>query len=387
MPITAAGVLNALLEGDFSGPLRAVLVSAVRSAALGDYAPLARLLATVPEEGEGETGGIDIPLYYATSCVDERFPWAPGAAPQARLTQALAAARALGPSAFAPFDAADALGLSDIPACAFWPAGTTTPDPTGPLPAVPTLILSGEDDLRTPTSDAREVAAEIPGSHVLVVPMVGHSVLGAESGDCAEKALQALFASAPIVGCRATAVPARLRPAPPAPRSLSAVTPARGYGGLPGQTAHAVQLSVADLARTLALTIETSPDSEALLSSPSLEIGGLRSGWARLTAGGVSFHGYSFVPGVTVSGTLRSGAAQLAVGGPAAAPGTLRLGHGHMLVGSLGGQRVRVPASGEGATAIVGVDAAARPASVPGGARRRGATRRLAGAVGGLLHP
>ncbi len=202
--ITAQRLLGALLIGDFSSVLRAAMVSADRSAALGDYAPLARLEATIPgEEEEGEAEGIDIPLYYATSCEDQAFPWSRASSPAARLTEARAAARALGASAFAPFDATDAIRLSDIPACAYWPFATPSPAvSSGPIPGVPTLILSGADDMRTPTSGAREVAAEIPGSHLLVVPRVGHSVLGADPSGCATKALQALFASRPIVPCR-----------------------------------------------------------------------------------------------------------------------------------------------------------------------------------------
>ncbi|MEA2216703.1 MAG: hypothetical protein QOK19_2264, partial [Solirubrobacteraceae bacterium] len=194
--VKAQGVLSALLTGDFSGALRASLVSSARSAALGDDAPLARLVAMIPSEEEVEAEGIDVPLYYATSCEDEAFPWSRAASPAARLAQARSAARSLGAAAFAPFDATDALRLSDIPACAYWPFATPFPPASGgPLPAVPTVILSGAYDMRTPTSNAREVARAIPGSHVLVVPRVGHSVLGADFSGCAAKALQALFAS------------------------------------------------------------------------------------------------------------------------------------------------------------------------------------------------
>ncbi len=56
-----------------------------------------------------------------------------------------------------------------------------------PLPNVPTLILSGADDLRTPTANAREVAAQIPDAQLLVVPNTGHSVLGADPTTCAQQ--------------------------------------------------------------------------------------------------------------------------------------------------------------------------------------------------------
>ncbi len=377
--ITAQALLGVLLEGDFSGALRAAFVSAARSAALGDLAPISRLLALAPEESEGESSEIDIPLYYATSCEDQDFPWSRASAPAARLAEARAAAAALGAQAFAPFAANDALELSDVPACAYWPFSTPSPPAAGgPLPSVPTLILSGADDLRTPTSNAREVAAAIPGSHLLVVPDVGHSVLGSEQGSCASKALQALFAAKPIVPCRVTPVPSRLRPEPPAPLRVSAVAPARGYRGQAGRTARAVQLTIEDLARQIALTLEASPNLEALLEAPSIGVGGLRSGSAKLSSGGVSFHDYSFVPGMTLSGTLRSGSADLRIGGSGAADGTLRLGRHEMLVGTLGGVQVRVAESGERATAIVGSDAAARDGLDPDGSAVRARARLLA---------
>src|SRR6185437_5638160 len=103
-----------------------------------------------------------------------------------------------------------------------------------------------------PTSGAREVQAMIPGSQLLVVPMVGHSVLGSDPTSCAEHALQATFRGRSIAACRRGPTPARLRPSPPPPRSLARISPARHYGGLPGRTVHAVQLTMRDLASQLA---------------------------------------------------------------------------------------------------------------------------------------
>jgi pimeloyl-ACP methyl ester carboxylesterase len=386
--VSAEALLNVLLLGDFSGALRATLLSTVRSAALGDLEPLGRLLETLPSEEESESEGIDVPLYYATSCEEQQFPWSRSVSPARRLAEALAAARALPSSEFAPFDAADAVGLSNIPECAAWPyASPLAPQALdGPLPAIPTLILSGAEDLRTPTSSARAVAALIPGSHVLVVPMVGHSVLGSDPTSCAANALQALFAGKTIRPCRATPTPLRLRPEPLPPPRLTDVRPARGYSGRPGRTARAVQLTIEDLARQLILTIEASGEEESL-SLPALSTGGLRSGWARLSSGGVSFHDYSFIPGVTLSGTLRAETADLRVGGPAAAGGTLRLGSHHVLVGTLGGLSVRVTASAERATAIVGADAEASSAPDPGRPAGDTGAGMLARLLGRLLEP
>ena len=127
---------------------------------------------------------------------------AAASSPRKRLAEANAAIGGLPASRFAPFARGDVLGVSDIPECASWPYTSPAPGPVpAPLPSVPTLILSGAEDLRTPTANAREVAAQIPGSHLLVVPEVGHSVLGSDFSGCANKALQALFKPAPIKPC------------------------------------------------------------------------------------------------------------------------------------------------------------------------------------------
>jgi len=384
---TPQGLLNVLLLGDFSGPLRAAFVTAARSAALGDTAPLGRLLETVPgEEGGGE--GFDEPLYFATSCEDEDFPWTRTASATERIAQARAAAQALGPGAFAPFSARDAITLSDIPQCAGWPYSTPfAAQPPAALPAIPSLILSGAEDLRTPTAGAREVAAAIPGSHLLVVPMVGHSVLGSDPSGCAERALQALFRGRPIVACLRRATPLRLRPEPAPPRRLGRISSARGYSGLTGRTIHALGLTIGDLSRQLALVLEASIGSEDLLSLTALRTGGLRSGWAQLGAGGVSFHDYSFVPGMTISGAIRAESADLRIGGAAAAHGTLRLGSHRMLVGILDGRSVRLPASGDRTAAIVAENAAASPSADPGDPAARARARRLARSIARFLGP
>ncbi len=195
--VFAGELYQLLLAGDFSPPLRAELVTTLSAAAKGDTAPLARLVATAEGgEGEGEGEDFDTPLYFATTCEEQAFPWNRAVDPNARLAEASAAAAALGASTFAPFSASEAIEFSDLPSCAHWQF--TAPAPASDslaLPNVPTLILSGADDLRTPTANAREVAAQIPDAQLLVVPYTGHSVLTDESTACGREALQALFAA------------------------------------------------------------------------------------------------------------------------------------------------------------------------------------------------
>ncbi|HLH14258.1 MAG TPA: alpha/beta fold hydrolase [Solirubrobacteraceae bacterium] len=380
-------LVEALLAGDFSPLLRSSFVTAVAAAAQGDDAPLARLLgpsAGGEDEGEGEED-FDNPLYFATTCEEQDFPWSRAAEPSERLAQAAAAARSLGARAFAPFTATDALALSDVAACAHWPYATpAAPSADAALPNVPTLILSGADDLRTPTSGAREVARAIPDAHLLVVPFTGHSVLTEEPTSCASDALRALFAGRPIEPCRAAPVPAALRPPPLPPRELAKLAAVRGYGALAGRTLHAVALTLRDLVRQILLTLTTGEASPGSGGS-TLGVGGLRAGWATLTSDSIVLHGYSYVPGVTVSGTIAAGSERLSVGGFAGAHGTLRGATGKTLLGTLAGRPVALPASALATAAIVEDDAQeSTPTAARGSAARRAA--RLLGELFGGRH-
>lgn len=386
LTLSSNELLALLLTGDFSPLLRAEFVTAVAALARHDAAPLARLVQALgPNEGESEGGeDFDTPLFYATTCEEQDFPWNRAAAPTARIAQALAAARALPASTFAPFTAANALALSDIEACAHWPFTAPAPAPAvedAPLPDVPTLILSGANDLRTPTANAREVAAQIPDSHLLVVPYAGHSVLTDEPTPCASEALQALFAAAPVQPCAPAPTPAILRPAPRPPLGLAQVSPARGYRGVPGRTLRTVALTLSDLIRrlTLALTLGDAGEGGAL----ALHIGGLRAGWAELAGRGVSLHGYSYVPGVTVSGTIGVETEDLRVGGASGAHGTLRGVAHKSLTGMLGGHHVVLPASSLTSAAIVVGDAQASSHLGAGDSAARRAVRVLAELLGG----
>ena len=344
--ITSEDLLEALVAGDLEPVLRSEVPAAVHSAAHGDTALLARLLARAGGS-EGTEESIDVPLYYATSCEDQAFPFNRSASPKTRLLEAAHAVHALTPGAIAPFSARDVLALSDIPACAFWPfpaATYPTPD-RAPLPNVPTLILSGADDLRTPTAEARSVAAQIPDAHLLVVPNTGHAVLGTEPTSCGRKALQALFASKPIKPCRPGPPVPFLRPIALAPSALAGVSPMKGYHGRPGRTLRAVLLTLNYFARNIVIRLGERLEAGDLSGLLSLRTGGLRSGWASVSKSTLGFHDYSYVPGVTLSGFVRRDRADLRIGGRAASAGRLELGSRGELVGVLGSSPVRLPAA------------------------------------------
>ena len=354
--ISSEALLGVLVEGDLEPLLRSEFPAAVRTARHGDTAALARLLARAERGGEGSEGespseSFNTPVYYATSCEDDSFPWNRAASPSRRLAEATARLRALGTRATAPFNLADALALSDIPACAFWPFTDAAPAiQDAPFPGVPTLILSGADDLRTPTANAREVAAQIPGSKLLVVPDVGHSVLGEDLSSCSGDALQALFAGGPIKPCAPAPIPPLLLPTPLPPARLADVAPARGNRGKPGRTLDAVLLTLGDVDRQLALQALAKLAAGNLTAGSSVNVGALRSGWAVLAGGRLLLHGYSYVPGVTVSGEITAKKVDLHVGGPAAARGPLRLGPHRALTGLLEGHAVSI--QGAGPTAV-----------------------------------
>ena len=347
--ISANDLIGILLEGDLDPILRSEFPAAVRSAGEGDTAALARLMRHA--EGERQGGepelseGFDSPLYYSTICNETAFPWNRSASPKARLHEALATLEAQPARLFAPFRSANVLALSDVPVCADWPFTSGGPEvDRAPLPNVPTLILSGADDLRTPTANAKIVAAQIPDAHLLVVPNTGHSVLGSDPTSCAHNALQAQFSGKPVENCKDSKPPPLLLPTPLPPRSLRVVAPAAGNHGLPGRTLDAAVLTLGDFGRQMLVALLEQAGGESLLGLPTLRIGGLRAGWGASVRGSLVLHRYSYVPGVTVSGKLSSGGATLQMGGSAAAHGTIRINARGILTGALGGQRVHLAA-------------------------------------------
>jgi hypothetical protein len=213
------------------------------------------------------------------------------------------------------------------------------PSPAAPYPAVPTLILQGGEDLRTPPEGSARVASQIAGAQRVVVPGVGHAVVGGDPTGCGLRALGRFLDGEPGRGdCPrvATGVPAVALP----PRSLRSVAPLRRLGGRAGRTAAAIGSTIDDLAFAL---------SPAFLSYSG---GGLRGGWFKVRRGKVVVHRYAAVRGMWVTGVASRGVIRLRVGGRAAAHGRVTLRSGGRLRGRLGGRRVRVRLPGFGASAM-----------------------------------
>ncbi len=344
-------LLGILQAGDLNPALRALLPAAVQSALLHNPDPLLRLnllseglIPNVPlpprrspaeqETSEEENNA----LFLATSCEEKSFPWERTAAPATRRAEALAALHALPSSALYPFDTATAWDESLIPVCLAWPDAAAAPPPVGALPNVPTLILSGAQDLRTPTSGARAIAARIPDSQLLVVPYTGHSVLGSDFSGCARDAVAAFFEGAAVQPCKPTRD--LFSPTPITPTRLANVQPVPGLGGNPGRTLTAVLDTVVDLERQV---IGATLQAERELPSGA-SFGGLHGGYARLSSSAVLLSDFTFVPGVQLSGILPAAGGKLhtitvKIGGPAAAHGIVVIDSSKRAIGILGGRR------------------------------------------------
>jgi pimeloyl-ACP methyl ester carboxylesterase len=356
-------LLNLIGAGDLNPALRALLPASVQSALHGDPEPLLRLnllseglipnlpgtpLASSLGSAEKPPGthlassdGIDEALFVDTTCEEASFPWQRSAPPATRMAEALGALRGLPASDFYPFDAGTAWANSVLPGCVQWPNVASTPPPVGPLPDAPTLILSGAQDLRTPTSGAETLAARIPGSQVLVVPFTGHSVLGTDFSGCAETAIKEFFSSETAQPCAATRNP--FGPTPITPTKFALVKAVGGLAGRRGSTLAVALDTIIDLERQV---VGATLQAEQELPNGS-SFGGLRGGFAQVTSSALRLHRLSFVRGVQLTGAfaIEKGhlrPADIQVEGSQAARGTVRIGASSRVTGTLAGLRFNV---------------------------------------------
>jgi hypothetical protein len=113
--------------------------------------------------------------------------------------------------------------------------------------------------------------------------------------------------------------------------------------GKSGQTLTAVLDTILDLNRqVIGATLQANAELPIGAS-----FGGLRGGYARLETSKVVLHDLSFVPGVRLSGAfpVKDGQLQTAtirISGSAASPGSIRIGTGKTVSGTLGGRRFDV---------------------------------------------
>jgi pimeloyl-ACP methyl ester carboxylesterase len=308
---------------------RAQLPGALRAARAGDGAPLARALdRTLALVGGSQLGDETdgAALFAATSCAEAPLPWSPASAPTgARDSAAAARVHALGSRAFAPFGARTVERFSFLEQCRRWPAVAPAPLAGVAGPPVPTLVLSGAEDLRTTLAGSQGVARGYPAGRLLRIPATGHSTITTDTSLCAARAGFGFLAN----GVAPPACPRRPRDIPTAIRPPTRL---RSVGGRSrrAKTVRAVRLTVGDLALSI-------------LGTSSGRFGGLRGGYAVLDARRpvATMHAYRYVPGVKVSGTLRVAHSHLVgtlrVSGGGAAPGRVTYGRSGKVRAHFGG--------------------------------------------------
>jgi pimeloyl-ACP methyl ester carboxylesterase len=334
------GLLDILLAGDLNPTMRIELPGAFRSAIKADTKPLLRLLL----RAAGLTGIPSVrlqsnldetdstALFAATRCEESAFPWDRAAGPEQRAGQAVAAARAHPATDFQPFSYSVALRSEAIPVCLAWPNASPPPAPPSPLPAVPTLILDGGSDLRTPVEDAQGVAARIPGSVVVPVPYVGHSVITSDFGDCAKNALAAFFGSQGIPQC--TNAKPIVAPTPIAPTRLSRVSGR-------SKALKAVN-AVGSTVRDIRLQFLGDEIAAGRAAPPGSQVAGLRSGGATATSRSYHLRRVEYVPGVIVTGNvpIEGGSSTLSVSGRGGEHGKLTYHPSGLVTGRLNGHKI-----------------------------------------------
>jgi pimeloyl-ACP methyl ester carboxylesterase len=327
--LTALALSDLMFDSDYNPAIRAGVPVAVRAALdRGDPAPLLRLVATAAALSRLPPASVFSAARYATVCEETPLPW-PRAAPFGeRAQRARESAAALGPGAFFPF-AYEEAKADEIDLCLHWAAAAAPPATGGAYPKVPALILQGGEDLRTPPAGSARVAAAL-GAQRVVVPGVGHAVVGGDPSRCGIRRLFAFLRGRPIAaGCPRvpTQVPAIAAP----PTALGQLAPATGLHGRTGRTVAALDVTLDDL------TFALSP----ALGSP-LSGAGLRGGRFRLRRRGIVLDGLQVVPGVHVSGRLpRRGSARLRISGAHAARGRVRISPTGVVRGRLAGHSVR----------------------------------------------
>ncbi|MCW3021243.1 MAG: alpha/beta hydrolase [Conexibacter sp.] len=333
-------LVDILLAGDLNPTLRAELPGSMRAALRGDASPVLRLSV----RSEGLTTGLQSAgpdssdaLFLATTCEEAPFAWTRTAGVDQRAQEITAAANAIPSTQLGPFSPAAAVRGGPIPFCLGWPDASPAPVASPALPAVRTLVLDGQMDLRTPYEDAAQLSTRIPGASVVQVPFTGHSTVSSDATQdsaCTRGALATFFAGGTPGACTPGTNP--FSPTRRPPTRLSAI----GAKTTTKRTIVAAQNTVTDAARQII------GDALALSALPK-HVGGLRGGNATVNSGG-SFRltKYQYIPGVLVSGTVdTSQNAKITIRGGGAAAGSLKLSANGAVSGRLGGHRVSIAAS------------------------------------------
>jgi pimeloyl-ACP methyl ester carboxylesterase len=351
--VRPTAISDLMYDADYNPALRAGVPWAVKAALAGDAAPMLRLLAASAKYATPSRPRDFSAARYAAVCEETPLPWPRGTPLADRFRVARERALALPPSAFHPFDAEVAYA-DEIDLCLRWPDPGQPPRATGgAYPAVPTLLLQGEEDLRTPPESAARIASLIPGARQVSVPGVGHSIIGGDPSGCGRRQLLR-FIAGKAVRARCPRVPTGVPEIGVPPTSFGAVAPARGLRGRVGRTVGAIDATLGFVAFALSPAIDFRGQG-----------GGLRGGSYKLRRR-LTLDDVVVVPGVRISGReRRGGTVRLRVRGRAAARGTVVVSRRGRVSGRLGGRRVRARIEhGAPSPAAFGAAATARTATV-----------------------
>jgi pimeloyl-ACP methyl ester carboxylesterase len=179
-------VLLDLITGmSVADPTFSGLVPALLEAAAGNDQLIRAFAAKWQSGDQTEANSLSQGLHASTLCLDLEFPWGGADSdPAGRSAAVDAKVAGIAPERLFPFDRTAAAANGEVVTCRFWPrtpdswsasdaqAAATALAPLGPR----TLILAGDRDLSTPLVWPRATAAAMPGSRLVVVPDVGHSV-------------------------------------------------------------------------------------------------------------------------------------------------------------------------------------------------------------------
>jgi pimeloyl-ACP methyl ester carboxylesterase len=359
----ADALLFLLIAGDLNPYLQAALPAALSAARRGDAALLLRL-RTIGAGARTKLSELSFGLNVTTGCLDVPLPYGLATALPERGPLALAAAGAVAPADYVPFDARTLLSTTYVDDCLRWPQDAPKPPFAGPLPDVPALLLGGRLDIRTPVENAQATAAVLPRASVVTVGGTGHDVVDSDLTGCVARALDRFTRSREVGGPCAGRTNA-VRPFPRPPTSLRDFRSAPGVGGTRGRVLFAILDTALD-ARVSSL--------QALLAGLSTRGGGLRGGTyaaADALGGDLRLRRYAYVPGLRVTGSIDDGNGDprgtVRVDGPRGTSGYLRLDGRGGVSGRLGGRAVRYRPAGSAAAraAAMGTGAPSRRADGP----------------------
>ena len=191
-------LFDLLVASDFSPALRAALPAAILSAVRGDTAALARLVAIDRESAADEDPeAFSNALFFTTTCLEKPQPWGSAAALLTdRSHRRLDALDALGD--LPPFGAgaADSTQVGTGFCLVYTPTEVAATPAPGPIEAN-ALVLSGSEDLRTPTEEARRTVAELHNGTLVRVPGAGHAVVS-QNIACVRRAVSRFFGAVAV---------------------------------------------------------------------------------------------------------------------------------------------------------------------------------------------